>query len=85
MHVHRILGRWKGWRLWCDNGKTFKCFISHNDVFRETKYYMESIDQLVEKCRIEEIHAKTWVAIEVELVAICTKRWEKTWLVRHVL
>ena len=43
----------KSWRLWCEDGKTSKCFISQNIVFKETEYYMETVDHLARKASME--------------------------------
>ena len=39
----------KGWKLWCEDGKTSKCFINRNVFLKENKYYMDAVNQLVVK------------------------------------
>ena len=53
MFIGYMEGR-KSWRLWCEDGKTSKCFISQNIVFKETEYHVAMVDQLAKKASMKE-------------------------------
>lgn len=54
------------YKLWCEDGKTSKYFISRDVILRETEYYMAKGDQLESSGSLMKIDARKRAKIEME-------------------